>query len=471
MSNLISQLSNRRILVIGDLILDRYIWGNVNRISPEGPVPVVRINECSQTLGGAANVALNLKTLGCSPTLIGICGNDSAGDELFSLLDKHGIENKIIRAKNIKTTCKTRVIAQNQHMLRIDEEDVPTDHFSFHNTLLDDFTMLLQNIDSVIFSDYAKGVCHQNLLLQAIAYCRKKNIPVFVDPKRNDWPVYRGATCIKPNKVEFLSSISDSNQTEITFDQKAFLMLKKYDLDYILVTLGAEGMTLFSKGAEPVHIPAKSKEVFDVSGAGDTVIATLAACFSSGETMESSAKVANIAGGIVVGKIGTQPIYKDELSLALDLSTLNNHKLYSLDSARLVSIQWRLQGKIIVLTIGSFDPLKAEHIRFLHAAREKGDRLIIGLNSEISDKHDTEEYDSILPPYERAAILASLECVDLVVIFNEDNPVEPLHILKPDILVKSSNYNRSSTDIFDIVENYVGKVEIIPLSVDKTVVV
>lgn len=460
-SKLNSKLSGKRVLIIGDVMLDRYIWGDVNRISPEGPVPVVRVKERSQTLGGAANVALNLSTLGCSPVLTGITGTDSAGDELSLLLEKYNIENKLVRSTSYNTICKTRVVAQSQQLLRIDEETLSV-NFD-HESILTLVKSIINNIEAVIISDYAKGVCHENLLKPVLTLCNKKNIPVFVDPKRSDWTIYKGATCITPNKKEILLTMGEESQTEETIRLKAFSMLSKYDLKHILVTRGAEGMTLFSSETSAVHIPAKAKEVFDVSGAGDTVISTLAACVAAGMQMEDAARTANIAGGIVVGKIGTQPIYINELSLALDCASNNNHKLCSLEAARMQVIQWRSQGKVIVFTNGCFDLLHVGHIHLLHAAKDKGDRLIVGLNSDQSVRNIKGELRPLLPVYERAAILSALECVDLIVVFDDDKPLELLETLCPDVLVKGADYTRVTTEGYEVIEKYGGKVEIVPL--------
>jgi len=307
------KLSRTKIIVIGDVMLDRYIWGKVERISPEAPVPVVRALKKTYSLGGAANVANNLKGLGSNPILIGVKGTDTKGKLLSDLLAEKGIVSELLTISERPTTTKTRIMAQHQQLLRIDEEETNALTTEQEDKIFNICQKNLSKCHAVILSDYGKGVLKGELCKRIIALTRSHSIPVLVDPKGTNWIRYKGATCITPNEKEFAQFTGKPFRDKEELKQHALDTIQKLDLEYLLVTRGAKGMFLIGKDGNNYTIHAKAKEVFDVSGAGDTVIATLTACVAAGENWISAAKIANITAGIVVGKLGTQPIEKQEL--------------------------------------------------------------------------------------------------------------------------------------------------------------
>ena len=323
------------VLVIGDVMLDRYFWGDVERISPESPVPIVRVDKKTLTIGGAGNVARNLKGLNCKQVLLGVKGDDSSGASLHEILEKEGIRNELLPVENYPTTTKTRILSQNQQLLRLDEENSKEIPKKILNELLDCFDKALPEADVVIVSDYGKGIFQFDVVQHIIKRCRSKKVPVFIDPKGHSWERYSGATCVTPNTAELNLIAPFPEGDEAIFENQANRVIEKYDLDYMLVTRGPKGISLFQRGRPAKYIATHAREVYDVSGAGDTVIASLAAAFGCGLKMVEAATLANIAGGIVVGKVGTQPILESELKQALWGRTLDGiNKIVSKNQAR-----------------------------------------------------------------------------------------------------------------------------------------
>jgi D-beta-D-heptose 7-phosphate kinase/D-beta-D-heptose 1-phosphate adenosyltransferase len=452
------------VIVVGDVMLDIYFWGEVKRISPEAPVPVVRIKEKTRTLGGAGNVALNLAGLKCSTVLLGIRGNDFNGEHLSEILTQRGIGDHLIRSPMQLTTTKTRIIGQGQQLLRLDEEETLEIAGESRNRLIDRFDEALKQSDAVILSDYGKGVLKGQTAQEIIGRCRQRNVPVFVDPKGLSWERYRGATCITPNLAEFRLVAPCPSNNEKALEEQARQIIDRFDLAYLVVTRGSRGLSLFGKNLPAVHISAEVKEVFDVSGAGDTVIATLAAAFGSGLAMHHASELANIAAGIVVGKLGTQPIYDTELKGAVRDKELADVKKFCdrVQAKRIISA-WKSEGKRIVFTNGCFDLLHIGHIKLLQAAGEKGDKLVVGLNSDASVRRLKGDSRPIIPEEERAALLSSIKSVDLVVIFDEDTPMELILEFQPEVLVKGGDYTPETVVGGQMVESWGGKVELVPL--------
>jgi D-beta-D-heptose 7-phosphate kinase/D-beta-D-heptose 1-phosphate adenosyltransferase len=452
------------VLVIGDVMLDRYFWGDVARISPEAPIPIVRINKKTLTLGGAGNVAMNLKGLNCKQILLGVRGNDSNGLFLSEVLEKEGIRNYLIPVKSHPTTTKTRILGQNQQLLRLDEENSVEIPAKILKELLDSFDQAFPEADVVIISDYGKGVFRVDMAEHIIKVCRSKNVPVFVDPKGVSWERYSGATCITPNTAELNPIASFPEDDNNILENQANKVIAKYDLKYMLVTRGPKGISLFRSGRPAIHIATQAREVYDVSGAGDTVIASLSAAFGSGLKISEAAALANIAAGIVIGKVGTQPVLDSELKQALWSRTLYGvNKIVSKNQALDMIAEWRRNGKRVVFTNGCFDILHIGHIKLLHAAADEGDKLIVGLNSDLSVKKLKGESRPIVPEAERAALLSSIKGVDLVVFFHEETPIELIRSFKPDIIVKGGDYTPEKVVGHDIVEQEGGKVVIVPL--------
>jgi len=309
----ISRFSQNKVFVIGDVMLDQYQWGEVKRISPEAPVPVFHVTGKTTVLGGAANVAVNLAGLEVPVSLVGVRGKDRNGEELSRLLAKEGVTDLLMEMDQWPTITKTRVMAQNQQLFRIDEEHTASLPVESQKIILSKVKELVKEYKVVILSDYSKGMLINGLCQEVIELCRSLNMPAIVDPKREDWIRYRGATCITPNIQEFSQFVQTSVEKEAELIRKAQEVCMQLDLKYLLITRGAKGVVLVGQDNEPAVIPAKAREVYDVSGAGDTVVATLAAAVGVGISWIEAAQIANMAAGIVVGKLGTQPILKDEL--------------------------------------------------------------------------------------------------------------------------------------------------------------
>ncbi|MFO7557496.1 MAG: bifunctional D-glycero-beta-D-manno-heptose-7-phosphate kinase/D-glycero-beta-D-manno-heptose 1-phosphate adenylyltransferase HldE [Desulfobacterales bacterium] len=462
--------SSIHILVVGDIMLDRYHWGEVRRISPEGPVPVMHVLEKSEVLGGAGNVAANLAGLGCRTTVIGLIGKDTAGRHIQKMLDDRNIQGCLVSNKLKSTITKTRIMAQGQQLIRLDEENPEPIGPKLSDRIFSEIEARLTGCQAVILSDYGKGIFQSpGLCRRIIDLCRKKNRPVLVDPKGTDWERYRNATAVTPNTSE-LKSVAGltTNIPEKELKRVAKSIEKRFDLDWLLVTRGAKGMCLFGADGTFKKIPAVAREVFDVSGAGDTVIATVTAALATGFSFMEAAEIANSAAGIVVGKLGTQPVTAAELDVALQLDEKKRQSsegihTTSLEGAQIMVKSWRSSGKKVVFTNGCFDLLHPGHINLLHQARSFGDRLIIGLNTDSSIKRLKGDLRPILSEQDRAAILNALDCVDLVVLFDEDTPLELIKTLKPDVLVKGADYKIEEVVGRQYVESYGGEVRLVQL--------
>ncbi len=472
MSNVLELLTGHRIIVIGDVMLDRYIWGNVSRISPEAPVPVVRVDRKTEAIGGAGNVAANLAGLGCSVVSVGIRGHDEEGESLEHLCRLSRIETAFFVDKQRATTTKTRIMARKQQLFRLDSEDtaILSDHSK--KQLLSIFESLIPDADAVILSDYGKGILQTPGVCQdVIALCKKFRIPSLVDPKGKEWERYKGATCITPNTSE-LETIAetDVDHDENLLAETVARIKKRYAVKCLVMTRGPKGMCVVDSDIPPEFLPTQAREVYDVSGAGDTVIATLAAGIAGGLTFIKAADLANLAAGIVVGKVGTQPISMTELELGINLrfqnpqgSFTHETKLDAVQSAKNRIDAWKSQDETVVFTNGCFDLLHPGHVDLLRKSKALGKRLVVGLNSDDSVTRLKGPTRPILSQSDRAAMLSALSCVDLVVIFHEDTPLELLTALKPDILVKGSDYKPEDVVGKDLVESYGGKIVLIPL--------
>lgn len=460
-----------KILVVGDIMLDRYISGKVRRISPEAPVPIVKVQRTSETLGGAGNVAFNLVSLGCGVTVVGMCGNDSEGVALRNLLAAKGIEDCLTVDDSRPTITKTRIISQKQQMLRMDVEDITPPAAGVASDIRASVLERLRTSDAVILSDYGKGFLADSAFVQEIIHTgRKIGIPILVDPKGTDWERYRGASGITPNTMELEAVVgSPLEEAESRLIASAKEIRFRFNLDWLLVTRGPLGMCLIDSQDEAVLVPAQAREVFDVSGAGDTVIATLSASMAAGLPLVEAARAANLAGGIVVGKSGTQPILYSELVTALTLNSRQQYhphsaaKIAALDAALARIGEWRSGGAKIVFTNGCFDLLHPGHVSLLHQARAAGDRLVVGLNTDASIKRLKGEGRPILSEQDRAAILSALASVDLVVLFSEDTPLRLIEAIRPDVLVKGSDYTPDRVVGRDVVESYGGCVYLVDL--------
>lgn len=458
--------SGKKALVIGDLMLDRYIMGDVQRISPEAPVPVVLQRRYQENAGGAANVASNLVQLGIHCDICGCIGVDNEGDSLLTILQGLGIHTEYVyRSADRPTISKTRIMSGNQQIVRVDLEDSQafnTDEQSELQGLL--MQALGQHPDIVILSDYAKGLLSPELCQYVIQHCRQHKIPILVDPKGKDYQKYQGATALTPNKKEAAEACAVSINDNQILMQTAANLRQSLQLDFLAVTRGEEGISLLSQD-QIHHISATAKQVFDVSGAGDTVIATLAAGLLHQLKPLQALQLANVAAGVVVGKVGTVPIKREELILTLANKESNQQtdKICTLAQLKEKVATWRQQKLKIVFTNGCFDLLHAGHVTYLEAARKTGDKLILGLNTDQSVQALKGPTRPVINEHDRARVLAALESVDAVVLFDEDTPLNLVNTLRPDVIVKGDDYREDQVVGGEQVKSWGGEVKLIPL--------
>jgi D-beta-D-heptose 7-phosphate kinase / D-beta-D-heptose 1-phosphate adenosyltransferase len=422
------------VLVAGDAMLDEYWFGDTVRISPEAPVPVVRARSAEQRPGGAANVALNVAALGARSVLAAIVGQDDRGDRLARSLEQSGVRCELVRSAELPTIHKLRVLARSQQLLRIDAEQSLQSSAGEFGAV---FARLLPQAHAVVLSDYAKGTLSRADELVAMA--RAAAIPVFIDPKGTDFKRYRGAYALTPNRAEFEAVVGRcSDETDLL--RKGEALRKELDLDLLLVTRGEQGMTLFEQDAEPLTLPAQAREVFDVTGAGDTVIALLGAGVAAGLAPAEAAALANLGAGIVVGKIGAATASRSELQRALHSQGSGGRGLVDLPELVALVAEAKARGERVVLTNGCFDILHAGHVSYLEEAKSCGDRLIVAVNDDDSVRRLKGVPRPINSLADRMAVLAGLASVDWVVPFSEDTPAELIGKVVPDVLVKGGDY-------------------------------
>ena len=454
-----------RVLVVGDVMLDHYIAGQVKRISPEAPVPVVSVAKRWSVPGGAANVARNLVRLGVDVAVAGVVGQDAAADDLRAALAAEGIADGLTASASRRTTCKTRVLAQGQQLLRLDEEVCVPLSAEEAEALKNRVISLLQGRQAVILSDYAKGVLLEaangvNLCRVVIDEARRLGIAVLVDPKGSDWQRYAGAHCVTPNAGEFDMACGLEPGAKLDRGRRETLaaeLRNRHGIERLLVTRGPKGMALFSPDEAPVYCRATVREVADVSGAGDTAIATLAASVGKGLPWAESMHLANAAAGVAVGKMGTAPVSLAELNEALR-EQADNPKLFTLPNLLEKIEEWRRKGESIVFTNGCFDLLHPGHISLIRQSAAQGDRLIVGLNSDASVSRLKGPTRPIQNENSRALLLAALSDVDAIVLFDEDTPLELITALHPDVLVKGSDYTIGSVVGAEVVQQAGGRV-------------
>lgn len=437
--------SAAQILVVGDLMLDQYWHGGTTRISPEAPVPVVKINKTDYRLGGAGNVANNLATLGCKVKLLSITGQDAAADIIQQLLDAQNIAHSILRIENFSTIVKLRVLCRHQQMIRLDHED------EHGNLTLDDYTALnnlysteISNYKAVILSDYSKGVLTNPQPL--IKTAKALGIPVIVDPKNKDFSVYHGAQIVKPNLHEFESIVGKCDSLAI-LEERAYNLILEHDLESLVITRGANGITVITRDQPAVHMPAYGGEVFDVTGAGDTVIAVLSAGLASGFDLLKAVHLSTVAAGIVVGKIGTSSVTVPELKQAMGQKVDLPLGVTDETTLREIIKRAQAQGEKVVFVNGCYDLVHYGHIRYLEKAKALGDRLIVGVNTDASIKRLKGEDRPLYNTQHRMEVLAGLKAVDWVVPFAEDTPGRLVEALSPDIIAKGDEHFKSIAQI------------------------
>ena len=455
--------SELKVLVVGDLMLDRYIVGEVERISPEAPVPVLRHAQRYERPGGAANVAMNLSGLGCQTFLAGFWGEDSERAELAKLLETAKVDTLGVVSSSLPTISKTRIVARTQQVLRLDIESrdpVPQEEIA---RLLERAVELTKKVHAVILSDYAKGALTRGVCEAIIRAAKSAGVLVLADPKTTDFSKYSGATTVCPNLFELsLATGIPAHQTGALLEAGEALRME-HDFRFLTVTMSDKGIT--NLGADgSFHSPARSMEVFDVSGAGDTVIATIAAGLAGGLEMRSAVELANLAAGIVVGKAGTVPVTAHDLVQALTPSSgiAAGEKILSLERLQRRVAEWRAAGETVVFTNGCFDLLHVGHITLLENCRRFGAKLVLGLNSDASVARLKGPTRPIVGEFERARVMAALASVDAVTLFPEDTPLELIRAIRPNVLVKGGDYTVATVVGHEEVLAQGGRVEIIP---------
>ncbi|MGE5548320.1 MAG: D-glycero-beta-D-manno-heptose-7-phosphate kinase [Solirubrobacterales bacterium] len=439
----VETLKGASVLCVGDAMLDRFVYGSVERISPEAPIPVVLVEHESAMLGGAGNVVRNLVALGAAPAFVSVVGDDGAGREVTRLVGEHcEIDPCIIVEPGRQTTIKTRFFASSQQLLRADRETRDPLPAASCTQILARAERLMGKVRAMVLSDYGKGVLSEPIPGELISRARARNLPVIVDPKGTDYSKYRGATVLTPNRKELADATKMPVDSDEAIVAAARHLIDTCGIEAILVTRSQDGMTLVSGDGTVHHLAAEAREVFDVSGAGDTVVATLAAAVGAGASLLEGARLANVAAGIVVGKVGTAVAYASELVSALHHDDLvsGESKVRTLDAALELVDRWRRKGLKIGFTNGCFDLLHPGHVSLLSQSKAACDRLVVGLNSDASVARLKGPTRPVQSEAARATVLGSLAPVDLVVIFGEDTPLALIEGLRPDVLIKGADY-------------------------------
>lgn len=464
------RFDRRRVLVVGDVMLDRYVWGQVRRVSPEAPVPVLRLERETEVPGGAANVARNLAGLGLAVELAGVTGDDAARTSLLRLLTDEGIDpDALLIVHDRGTTTKTRVIGDRQQLVRIDSEHAEPLTGGDGERLLDAATARLAGAAALVLSDYAKGVLTEALCQELIVRARKAGIPVLVDPKARDFRRYAGATLVTPNRGELAAATGVDAGDQPGQLAAAERLRADLGLTMLALTLSEQGMALVEPCGSSL-IPAMAREVFDVSGAGDTVIAAFAAGFAVGLAPGDMARLANLAAGVVVGKVGTSVIETDDLLAAIASEQARDQAAKVTTPASLAAQvrRWQAAGEQVVFTNGCFDLLHVGHVTYLERARRYGQRLVVGLNTDRSVRALKGADRPLIGEADRARVLAALAAVDAVVLFDEATPLALIETLRPDVLAKGADYREEEVVGAREVRTWGGRVVLVPLVEDHS---
>ncbi len=467
LDRVLDRLSAVRILCIGDVMLDRFIYGSVERISPEAPIPIFTATREERMLGGAGNVVRNLLSLGAQASFAAVIGDDMVGNQLTQLVgaEAHLVPYLITERARISTK-KTRYVANSQQLLRSDSETKTLVKDETAQKILELIVPELAKHQAVILSDYGKGVLTPAICRALIDAAQEQNIPVFVDPKQRDVSVYAKATVLSPNLKELaLACGVDKFESEDAIIAGAQRLAKQHQFHYVLTTRGEHGMTLVDAQGLVCHVEATANEVFDVSGAGDTVIATLAATYAAGAPMPLAVELANLAGGIVVGRLGTAVVHRTDLTAALytHRTQVLQQKILPRETALATVTNWKREGLTVGFTNGCFDIMHAGHIQLLSDARARCDKLVVALNTDASVRGLKGPTRPVNAEMDRAQVLAALGCIDAVVLFDEETPLNLLELLTPDVLMKGADYTKEQVVGWQLVESYGGRVELLPL--------
>jgi len=452
------------VVVVGDFILDRFFSGVIERISPEAPVPVLHGRSASTALGGAGNVVANIVSLGGRALPVGVIGDDHAGNSVVAKLGEIGVEAAgLALERGRMTSSKSRYSALNQQVLRFDEEEIRPLDGQARRALLSRFRSALDRADIVVLSDYGKGVLMDGVAKDLIAAARGK--PVLVDPKGGDWSRYAGATAVTPNRRELGDAAGRAVSGDEEIAAAARQMISACGLEFVLATRSEKGMSIITP-SEAHHITTRAREVFDVTGAGDTVIAAFALALAAGAARPAAATIANAAAGVVVGKRGTARLTADELAgamFAVDSPARAGNAILDAAAVQRLVAAWKREGLTVGFTNGCFDILHAGHIGLLNAARSQCDRLVLGLNSDASVRRLKGEGRPVNDEHDRACVLAALASVDAVVLFAEDTPLSLIEALKPDILVKGADYTVDQVVGAEVVRQAGGRVVLVDI--------
>lgn len=457
--NIIEKFSGKNVLVIGDIMADKYIWGDVERISPEAPIQIVKVRRETMTPGGAANLANNVAAMGGKVVLVGCLGDDYIGKQLVSVFKDNKIDDATVVNKDKPTVTKTRVFGQNQQLMRLDYEDETDISKDLEQKLLDKIKKHIKKADLVAISDYQKGTLTENILQGVIQLAKKEGKMVVADTKAQSYKSYRGVDLITPNHYEAKKMTGLKGDSEADILAMGQLISSRINAN-VLITRASEGMSLYQKGGKLINIPTEAKEVYDVSGAGDTVVAAASLALATSASYEDAAMIANQAAALQVGKLGTAIVNQRELLRRFDAE---ESKIRDSKEVLQVVSDLKKNNKKVVFTSGCFDLLHPGHIKYLKKASEQGDFLIVGLNTDDSIKRIKGANRPVVSETQRAEMISFLDFVDLVTFFGEDTPEQILDLLKPDIFVKGGDYSLEDLPEAKVVEANGGKITIVPL--------
>ncbi|HEY7610055.1 MAG TPA: D-glycero-beta-D-manno-heptose-7-phosphate kinase [Alphaproteobacteria bacterium] len=461
LADALDRLAGARVAVVGDIMLDRYVYGEAERLSPEAPVPVLRVVEEVEMLGGAGNVLRNLAALGAKAACVAAVGEDADGERIGALIAKEtGAAAHLAVLRGRPTSRKTRFVAGGHQLLRVDRERAESLGGAEEEAMIARVAPALEGAGAVILSDYGKGALSARVIAGVVAAAAKAKIPVLADPKGRDYSRYRGALLVTPNRKELGEASGMPTASDADMEAAARAIGDRAGVSAVLATRGPQGMTLLDEQGAVHHIAAEAREVFDVSGAGDTVIATVAAGLAAGLALLDAVRIANCAAGIVVGKAGTAVAYPGEIRAALERQERSaaEGKVASRAAAMERAALWRRRGLRVGFTNGCFDLLHPGHLHLLAQARAACDRLVVGLNSDASVKRLKGNGRPVQSEAARAAVLAGLADVDLVTVFGEDTPEALIAALRPDVLVKGADYTMQTVVGADLVKSYGGRV-------------
>lgn len=454
LDQLIKQLADGRVLCIGDVMLDRFIMGDVERISPEAPIPVLRIEEEKTMLGGAGNVARNISSLGGEVCFVSVVGEDQPGQDIEALLmEVPALDVHLIVDPDRLTSQKSRFIAGNQQMLRADHETTSLVSEEVAHIILEIAEEELPDCGALMLSDYGKGVLSDDVLARLIALAKNQNKPIIVDPKGADYSCYAGATLVTPNRKELEQASGHPTRTDEDIISAANQLIDTSGVEGVLATRSGDGMSLIQKGRDVSHFPAEARAVFDVSGAGDTVAAAISLSLAAGGNIQDAAQLANAAAGLVVGKAGTATVHMQEL-----ITSLAAHPVLDDENATRQTEEWRASGLRVGFTNGCFDILHNGHRSLLQQASDTCDRLIVAINTDASVRKLKGEDRPLNCEMDRAILLSSLKMVDAVILFGDETPMRLIELLKPDVLIKGADYEENEIVGADAVKSWGGKV-------------